>query len=123
MGTFTSVFVTALMSAGQSVAKAVSDMTVNASASHDNPLQAIKSLFIDLASWGYSIGEWFVMVWIRIMSYHGRQVTGSNLCNRRRADQRGIAPSRPFRRSSGAGGQPGIFTSTGMTFSTAPQLA
>jgi hypothetical protein len=34
-----------------------------------------------------------------------------------------IAASSPRSRSRGAGGQPGIFTSTGMTFATAPQLA
>jgi hypothetical protein len=34
-----------------------------------------------------------------------------------------MAASSPRSRSIGAGGQPGIFTSTGMTFSTAPQLA
>ena len=33
------------------------------------------------------------------------------------------AASKAFMSITGVGGQPGIFTSTGMTFSTAPQLA
>lgn len=47
----------------------------------------------------------------------GRSVVNGRRCTQLRA------ASSPFISASGVGGQPGILASTGITFSTAPQLA